>query len=132
MVIFRLELEKLLFSLTSAPSVCQNVVFLAKKLFQMKDQYYLIWVFLGWNLKKLLCCGILHQHPQIFLNTKFHPKKNICKFGTKTSLIVFSARISKTSVVFEISVFEFVNMQRFIQKQENFKLGTKNTLFGYF
>ena len=88
----------------------------------MKDKYYLIWVFLGWNLKKLLCCGILHQHPQIFLYTKFHPKIKI----------VFSVRISKTSVIFEISVFEIVNMQRFIQKQENFKLGTKNTLFGYF
>ena len=98
----------------------------------MWDQNCLIWVFLGWNSKKLLCCGILHQHPQIFLNTKFQPKITILKFGTETALIVFSARISKTNVVFEISIFEFVNMQSFIQKQKNFKIETKNILFGYF
>ena len=52
----------------------------------MWDQNCLIWVFLGWNSKKLLCCGILHQHPQMFLNTKFRPKIKILKFGTKTAL----------------------------------------------
>ena len=98
----------------------------------MKDQNCLIWVFLGLNSKKLLRCGILHQHPQIFLNTKFQLNLKILKFRTEAALIVFSARISKTNVVFEISIFEFVNMQSFIQKQENFKFGTKNTLFGYF
>ena len=98
----------------------------------MRDQNCLICVFLDWNSKKLLHCGILHQHPQIFLNTKFQPKIKILKFWNKTALIVFSARISKTNVVFEISIFEFVNMQSFIQRQENFNLGTKNTLFGYF
>ena len=34
--------------------------------------------------------------------------------------------------VFQISMFELVNMKSFIQEQENFKLVTKNTLFGYF
>ena len=35
-------------------------------------------------------------------------------------------------VIFEISTLEFVNKQTFIQKQKNFKLGTKNSLFRYF
>ena len=100
----------------------------------MKEQNYLIWVFLDWNLEKLLCCGILHQHPQIFPNTNFQPKIKIFKFGTETALIVFSARTLnvQSNVVFEISIFKFVNMESVIQKQENFKLGTKNTFTGYF
>ena len=84
----------------------------------MRNQNCLIWVFLDWNSKKLLHCSTLHQHPQIFLNTKFQPKIKIYKFGTKTTLInwVFSGEITKTYVVYEISFLEFVNMQSFIQK----------------
>ena len=71
-------------------------------------------------------CDILHQHPQIFPKTKFHPKIKILKFGTKTALIeYFGLEIQKTNVVFEISILEFVNMQRFTQKQKKFKLRTK-------
>ena len=55
------------------------------------------------------------------------------KFRTKIALIeYFGLEFQKTNVVFEINILEFVNMQRFIQKQKNFKLGTKNTLFRYF
>ena len=84
-------------------------------------------VFLGRISKKLLYCGILHQHPQFFLNTKFHPKIKILKFGTKAALIgYFGLEFQKTNVA-----FEFVNMQSFIQKKKGFKLETKNTLFRY-
>ena len=100
----------------------------------MGNQNCLIWVFLDWNSKKLLHCSTLHQHPQIFLNIKFQPKIKIYKFGTKTTLInwVFSGEITKTYVVYEISFLEFVNMQSFIQKRRNFKLGTKNTYISVF
>ena len=53
----------------------------------MYDKNCLIWVFLGWNLKKLPYCGILHQHPQIFLKTEFQPKIKIFKFKSEIVLI---------------------------------------------
>ena len=57
----------------------------------------------------------------------------IIKFGTKIALIrYFGLEFQKTNVVFEVNILEFVSMQRFVQKQKNFKLGTKNTLFRYF
>ena len=56
----------------------------------MYDKNCLIWVFLGWNLKKLPYCGILHQHPQIFLKTEFQPKIKIFKFKSE---IVLTAKV---------------------------------------
>ena len=83
----------------------------------MKNQNRLICVFLGWKSKKLLCCGILRRHPHIFLDTKFQPKIKIFRFTTKTVSIVFSARISKTNVIFEGSTLKFANFQNFTKKQ---------------
>ena len=99
----------------------------------MQDQNCLIWVFLGWNSKNLLYCGILHQHPQFFLNTKIQPKRKILKFGTKMVLIgYFPIDLQKSNAVFEISILKFVNMQNFIQKQENFKFRSKILHFDTF
>ena len=96
----------------------------------MKDKNCLIWVFLCWNYIKLLHCGVLHQHPQVFPNTKFRPKIKIQKFGTKVALIrYFGLEFQKPNFIFEISILEFDKMQSFIQKQRNFKLGAKNTFF---
>ena len=53
----------------------------------MKNKNCLIWVFLCWNYIKLLHCGVLHQHPQVFPNTKFRPKIKIlirCKVSSKS------------------------------------------------
>ena len=44
----------------------------------------------------------------------------------------FRLEFQKSNVVFEISILELVKVQSFIHKQENFKLGSKNTLFRYF
>ena len=98
----------------------------------MNDQNCLIWVFLGWNSAKLLCCDILHQHPQIFLNAKFQPKIKLLKFGTKTALILLSARISKTNVVFEISIFEIVNMKVSFKNKKTLNMGPKILDLGIF
>ena len=77
-------MKKVLSCLTSVLSICQNVIFLAKKnVFKCREKICFIWVFLRWNSKKLLYCGMLHQHPQIFPNTKFHSKIKILRFGTK-------------------------------------------------
>ena len=65
----------------------------------------------GWNQKKLLYCGILHQHPQVFPNTKFRPKIKVHKFGTKITLIwYFKLEFKKANVIFEISILEFVKI----------------------
>ena len=70
---------------------------------------------------------------KLFQAQKFiHPKIKILKFGSKIALFgYFGQEFQKNNVVFEIRIFEFANMQSFIQKEKNFKLGTKNTLFGY-
>ena len=100
----------------------------------MQDQNCLTWVFLGWDLKKLLYCGILYQHPQSFRNTKFRPKIKIRKFGTKIAVIgCFGLKFQKTNVVFEISILAFVNKQNFIQKQrKTVNLGPKIPYLGIF
>ena len=76
--------------------------------------------------------AFLHQRAQMFSN-KILPQKKIFTFETKIALIgYFGLEFQKTNVEFEISIFEFINMQKFIQKQKIFKLGTKNTLLRYF
>ena len=47
-------------------------------------------------------------------------------------LHILGLELENIIVIFEISTLEFVNKQSFIEKQKNFKLGTKNTLFRYF
>ena len=88
---------------------------------------------MGWNSKKQLYCDILHQHPQIFPNKKFPPKIKILKFGTKISFIwYFGLEFPIINVVFEISILEFVNIQRFIQRQKPLNLGPKIPYLGIF
>ena len=56
----------------------------------------------------------------------------ILDFWTKIALIgYFGLEFRKPGIICKISTLEFVNLQSFIQKQKNFKLGTKNALFGY-
>ena len=95
----------------------------------MQDRDCFILIFLGWNLKKLLYCGILHQHSQVFPNTKFRLKIKILKFGTKIALTgYFGLKFQNTNVIFEISILEFVNIQSFIQRQKTY-LGTFGVQF---
>ena len=87
----------------------------------------------GLELKNLLYCGIFCQHPQIFLKTKFQPNIKIFEFLTKTVLTgYFQLDLQKSNIVFEISIFELVNIQSFIEKQKNFKLGPKKLYLGTF
>ena len=87
LAIFRLELEKKLSCLTSAPSVCKKVIFLVKKTFlNVGPKLSYLGIF-GLELEKLLYCGILYPHPQFFSNTKFSPKIKKLKYGTKSALM---------------------------------------------
>ena len=77
-----LNLKKLLLYLTSASSLCQIVLFLAKKtLLNVLFGYF--WA----ETRKSYCTVILHQHSQIFLNKKFRSKIKILKFWIKIALI---------------------------------------------
>ena len=69
----------------------------------MWDQNCLIWVFLGWNSKTLLCCRIFHQHPQFFLNIKLQRKIKILEFGTKKCFIwvLLGCNLLKAIVIFD-------------------------------
>ena len=106
--------------LTSAPSICQNVIFLGKKLINVRPKLSYLDIF--WQeLKKATVMRYFTSAPsrQIFPNTKFLPKIKILKFRTKIALIgYFGLEFQKVNAVFEISIIELVNMQNFIQKQK--------------
>ena len=87
----------------------------------------------GLELKKATILWFFYISTLKFFQSKFCPKIKILKFETKIVLIVyFELEFQKTNVEFEITIVEFVNMQSFIQKQQIFKLGPKNTLLRYF
>ena len=87
----------------------------------------------GLELEKTSLLLYFTSAPPNFPKHKISSKIKILKFGTKIPLIMyFGLEFLKTNVVFEISILEFVNMKHFIQKQKNFKLGSKNTFFTCF
>ena len=126
-------MKKLLSCLTSLPSICQNVIFLAKKTFlNVGTKLFYLGIF-GLELEQATVLWFFYISTLKFFQTKFCPKIKILKSGTKIFLIgCFGLEFQKTNVEFKISILEFVNIQRFIQKQKKFKLGTKNTLFRNF
>ena len=120
-------MEKLLSCLTSAPSICQNEKhFLRNKFLNVGPKFSYLGIF-GLELKKDTELWYFTSAPSNFSRNK----KKILKFGTKTALIgYFWLEFQKSNVVFEISILEFVNMLIFMQKQENFKLGSKIPYLG--
>ena len=131
MVIFRLELEKTIVMLkfsTFNLSKC-NISFKKKIFFKCWTKVVSFGYFWAGTRKSYL----FYISTLKFFQTKFCPKIKIFKFGTKIVLIgYFGLEFQKTNVEFQISILEFVKMQSFIQKQESFKLGTRNTLLRYF
>ena len=68
-----------------------------------------IWVFLGWNLKTILC--YLKSAPRFWLLAKFREKIKIPKFETKNALFgCFWIIILKQFVIFEISALDFAKL----------------------
>ena len=131
MVIFRLEFEKTIVMLkfsTFNLSKC-NISFKKKIFFKCWTKVVLFGYFWAGTRKSYF----FYISTLKFFQTKFCPKIKIFKFGTKIVLIgYFGLEFQKTNVEFQISILEFVKMQSFIQKQESFKLGTRNTLLRYF
>ena len=82
---------------------------------QVLDEHCLIWVFLDWDLKKLL--PYLKSVSLIFFRPKFRVKIKIYNFGTKIALTGYLwAGIWKTVVIFEINTLVSVKAQIFVQK----------------
>ena len=99
----------------------------------MQDQDCLIWIFLGWNSKMSLDCGILHQHPQIFLNAKFQTKIKILKFGTKTALIgYFRLEFQKLMSSWKSVSSNLLTCKVSSKNKETLDLGPKISYLGIF
>ena len=119
--------------MTSAPSICQNVIFLAKKVFlNVGPKLFYLGIF-GVELENTTVLWFLYMNTLKFFQRKFCPKIKIFKFGTKIVLIeYFELGFQKTNFEFEITILEFFNMQSFIQKQKDSNLGPKIPYIGIF
>ena len=118
-------MKKLLSCLTSAPSICQNVIFLAKKVFlNVGPKLSNLGVF-GLELKKDTALWLFYISTLTFFSNKIVSKKKIFKLGTNIVLIgYFGLEFQKTNVEFEISILEFV--------KKNLNLGPKIPYLGIF
>ena len=121
-------MKKPLPDLTSAPSICQNVILLAKETFlNVGPKLYYLGLFVL-ELGRATLLWYFTSSP-IFLNRKFQTKIKILKFGTNIALIgYFRLEFQKSNILFVISFREFVSRQSFIQNKKNI-LQTKNALF---
>ena len=133
MAIFWLELEKTIAMLDFSIFNLSKCNISSKKIFlNVGPKLFYLGIF-GLELKKATILWFFYISTLKFFQSKFCPKIKILKFETKIVLIVyFELEFQKTNVEFEITILEFVNMQSFIQKQQIFKLGPKNTLLRYF
>ena len=86
----------------------------------------------GLELEKATVLWFFYISTLKFFQTKFCSKIKILRFGTTIVLIgYFRLKFQKTNVEFEISILEFVNMQRFVQKQKKLNLGPKILHLGF-
>ena len=95
--------------MTSAPSVCPNVIFLGKILFLNVGPKLSYLDIFRLELEKVTVLWYFTSLPSNFLNTKFRLKIKILIVATKIALNAYFG----------------LEFQSFIQKQKNFKLGTK-------
>ena len=74
--------------------------------------------------RKNYCTVIFYISTHKFFQTQnFVFELKILKFGAKIAVIgYFGLEFQNTNVAFEISIIEFVNMQRFIQNQKTLNL----------
>ena len=71
------------------------------------------------------------KQPQFFQNTECYAKLKILKLWTKIiSFGCFELQFSKAIVTFEISAFEFIKLQSYVQKLKFLKLGPKMPYLG--
>ena len=125
-------MKKPLPDLTSAPSICQNVILLAKETFlNVGPKLYYLGLFVL-ELGRATLLWYFTSSP-IFLNRKFQTKIKILKFGTNIALIgYFRLEFQKSNILFVISFREFVSRQSFIQNKKTLNLSPKAPYLGIF
>ena len=86
--------------------------------------------FFGATNVKEYCC-IWNQYPQICLFAKFCEETKMLTFRPKMLYFgIFKLELSKTIVIFKISILKFIYLQNFAKKIMP-KFGTKSALLGY-
>ena len=125
-------MKKPLPDLTSAPSICQNVILLAKETFlNVGPKLYYLGLFVL-ELGRATLLWYFTSSP-IFLNRKFQTKIKILKFGTNIALIgYFRLEFQKSNILFVISFREFISRQSFIQNKKTLNLSPKAPYLGIF
>ena len=111
--------------MTLTPSICQNVIFIAKKsLLEFRTKFVLFGYF--WvGTRKDYCTVMFYISTLKVFQTQNFVQIKILKFGTKIALIGYlGLEFQKANVVFEISILEVVSMKRF-PKTKNLNLGQK-------
>ena len=105
-------MKTLLSCLTSAPSICQNVIFLAKKNFlNVGPKLFYLSIF-GLELEKAAVLLFFYNSTIKCFQTKYCPEIKIFKFGIKIVVIgYFGLEFQKPNAEFEISLLEFVNIK---------------------
>ena len=84
--------------------ICENAMLKGQN--KLWDQNYLIWVYLDWNLMKLLS---YYQHPRIFQNTKSKFHVNFLRVGPKMPYLdTFTPEYEKSNVIFETNTLDFM------------------------
>ena len=81
----------------------------------------------GLQLEKATVCGILHQHPQIFSNTKFRPKRRILKFGISKDW-----NFKKLMSYLKSASWNWLTCKVSSKNKNNLNLGTKIPYLGIF
>ena len=126
-------MKKIFSCFTSAPSICQNLIFPAKKTFLNAGPKLFYLGTFGLELEKATVLWFFYISNLKIFQTKFCSKIKILRFGTKIVLIrYFRLKFQKTRVEFEISILKFVNTQSFVQKQKKINLGPKIPHLGIF
>ena len=126
-------MKKIFSCFTSAPSICQNVIFPAKKTFLNAGPKLFYLGTFELELEKATVLWFFYISTLKFFQTKFCSNIKILRFGAKiVSIRYFRLKSQKARVEFEISILKFVNTQSFVQKQKKNKLGTKNTSLRHF
>ena len=122
----------------SAPSNLSNWKILLKKMPKCENKYSLfyqqclIFVFLGWNLKKNYC-HIWNQDPQIYLFSNLPKKAKMLKCVTKNGRFrYFRTRIWKQYSHIWNPLPRICVIAKFFRKAKMPKLTTKNAIFVYF
>ena len=118
--------------MSSAPSVCQNVIFFEKKLFKCREKLSYLGFF-GLEFEKP--SAIFEISSLKFVNLQHFVKKIMSKFGTKNALLgIFGLEFEEKLLSYLKSALSNLSNCKISRKKRSkmSKFGTKNALFEYF